>query len=63
LVTAPYSPDLNPIEKMWSKLKAFLRKIKARTADALQAAIREALAAVTPADAIHWFTSCGYTES
>lgn len=39
----PYSPDLNPIEKLWSKVKAFLRKFKARTLDALPNAIQCAL--------------------
>lgn len=59
----PYSPDLNPIEKMWSKVKALLRKAKARTAELLHEAIREALAAVTADDASGWFRSCGYTAS
>lgn len=58
-----YSPDLNPIEKMWSKIKAFLRKAKARTQEALEKAIKEALEAVTPQDAHGWFGSCGYTNS
>jgi len=57
----PYSPDLNPIEKMWSKVKAALRSAKARTQTALEAAIACALAAVTSADAMGWFTSCGYS--
>ena len=55
-----YSPDLNPIEKMWSKMKAILRRLKARTTEELDAAIKIALDAVTPQDAIAWFTSCGY---
>ena len=55
-----YSPDLNPIEKMWSKMKAILRKLKARTQEELDAAIKIALDAVTPQDAIAWFASCGY---
>ena len=58
-----YSPDLNPIEKMWSKIKAYLRKVKARTLDALQEAIKNALQAVTHSDAVGWFASCGYTNS
>jgi transposase len=56
-----YSPDFNPIEKMWSKVKAFLRSAEARTADALQEAIASALASVTPQDARNWFVSCGYS--
>lgn len=59
----PYSPDLNPIEKMWSKVKAALRSAKARTQTALEAAIACALAAVTSADAMGWFASCGYSIS
>jgi transposase len=57
----PYSPDLNPIEKMWSKVKAVLRAAKARTQKALNAAIACALAAVTSADALGWFALCGYS--
>ena len=56
----PYSPDLNPIEKMWSKVKAILRKLKARTEQALITAIAQALESVTAADAKGWFKSCGY---
>jgi transposase len=59
----PYSPDLNPIEKMWSKIKAFLRKAKARTWDALLAAIKAALQEVTASDARGWFQSCGYIQA
>jgi transposase len=56
-----YSPDLNPIEKMWSKLKAFLRKVEARTLPELQDAIAQALQSVTAKDAKNWFASCGYS--
>ena len=56
----PYSPDLNPIEKMWSKIKAILRTSKARTEKALINAIAKALEAVTTSDAKGWFESCGY---
>lgn len=59
----PYSPDLNPIEKMWSKIKAILRAIAARTSPALHRAIRKALLQVTSQDAASWFASCGYTFS
>ena len=58
-----YSPDLNPIEKMWSKMKEFLRAAKARTEEALWAAIATALATVIPQDAIGWFASCGYDNN
>jgi transposase len=56
-----YSPDLNPIEKMWSKVKEALRSAKARTQAALDDAIARAMASVTPADARGWFVSCGYS--
>lgn len=56
-----YSPDLNPIEKMWSKVKEWLRGAEARTGEALQAAIAAALACVTAQDAMNWFASCGYS--
>ena len=55
-----YSPDLNPIEKMRSKVKEWLRSVKVRTQEALWDAIACALAAVTPEDAVGWFTSRGY---
>jgi transposase len=56
-----YSPDLNPIEKMWSKVKQFLRSAEARTCAELLAAIAAALQTVTPQDALNWFASCGYS--
>ena len=55
-----YSPDLNPIEMMWSKVKALLRKAQARTHPDLLHAIASALNAVTPQDALGWFAACGY---
>lgn len=54
------SPDLNPIEKMWSKIKSLLRAMEARTPSDLITAIGQSLARVTPKDALGWFTSCGY---
>ena len=59
----PYSPDFNPIEKMWSKIKAFLRKLKARTEQALLAAIAAALKTISASDARNWFGSCGYIQA
>jgi transposase len=56
----PYSPDLSPIERMFSKLKARLRKAKARTIDALIAAMGEALRDVRPGDIAGWFRHSGY---
>ena len=60
LFLPPYSPDLNPIEKMWSKLKESLRSAQARTLPTLIQAIASALEAITAQDAINWFASCGY---
>jgi transposase len=57
----PYSPDLNPIEKMWSKVKEFLRDAKARTKEELYEAIGSALKTIKPQDAEGWVRSCGYT--
>ena len=57
----PYSPDLNPIEKLWSTVKSFLRKFKARTLDALPNAIQCAFQTVSPSDCSGWFHSCGYS--
>jgi transposase len=57
----PYSPDLNPIEKAWSKFKQYLRSAKARTTEALDQAITEALNTISPANAQAWFAHCGYT--
>ena len=59
----PYSPDFNPVEKMWSKIKAFLRKAKARTWETLLAAIKEAPQDVSASDARNWFQSCGYVQA
>jgi len=55
-----YSPDLNPIELMWSKLKAVLRKFKARTYEEMQTALQQALDAITQADIKGWFKHDGY---
>jgi transposase len=54
-----YSPDLNPIEKMWSKVKNLLRGAEARIPADLITAIGQALAKVTSKDVMGWFTSCG----
>jgi transposase len=59
----PYSPDFNPIEKMWSKVKNLLRGLAARTQPELSQAITQAFRAITPADAQGWFFSCGITAS
>ena len=56
-----YSPDLNPIEMMWSKVKAHLRKIKKRTVETLLEGIKEAMELVTPQDCVGWFSKAGYS--
>ena len=56
----PYSPDMNPIERLFSKLKEALRTAAARTVEALIGAMGEALRAVTPADILGWFGHSGY---
>jgi transposase len=55
-----YSPDFSPIEETFSKLKTFLRRAGARTREALQDAICQALLTVTAQDAHGWFRHCGY---
>jgi len=60
LYLPPYSPDLNPIEKAWSKLKHSLRAAKARTAEALEQAVAGALNTITAHNATAWFHHCGY---
>ena len=56
----PYSPDLNPIEMMWSKIKAYLRKEKARTKELLEKAMGVAISSITVTDILGWFTENGY---
>jgi transposase len=58
LYLPPYSPDLNPIEKAWSKLKKILRDAKARTKEALEKAIAEAIKLITADNARAWFKHC-----
>jgi transposase len=55
----PYSPDLSPIELCWSKLKQFLRSKAARSYEALDQAMTEAVQFITEDDAIGWFNHCG----
>ena len=61
LFLPPYSPDLNPIENCWSKVKARLRTLKPRTYDDLQAALVTAFASVTRLDIQGWLQHCGYS--
>jgi transposase len=55
-----YSPDLNPIEEAFSKIKNLVRKAQARTREALNEAISEAMSAITLEDVAGWFSHCGY---
>ena len=56
-----YSPDFNPVELLWSKVKAILRREKARTFEALEKALKVALDAVSVNDIAGWFKHCGYS--
>ena len=56
----PYSPDFNPIENIWSKVKSGLRRAAARTQEALYEALRQAVGAVTAVDCQNSFAHCGY---
>jgi transposase len=60
LYLPPYSPDFNPIEQSFSKIKSVLERIAARTVDALAAAVGEAPRSFTPGECTNYFTACGY---
>ena len=55
-----YSPDMNPIENCWSKVKSILRSIKPRSPEELLDALEKAFASITQQDILGWFTHCGY---
>jgi len=55
-----YAPHFDPIEKSFSKIKAILQRIAARTSDALQEAVAEALRSFTPDECMNYFAACGY---
>jgi transposase len=63
LYLPPYSPDLNPIEKFFSKLKALLRKAATRTVDALWNEIGSLLSTLSPDECAHYFASCQYVNA
>ncbi len=63
LYLPPYSPDLNPIEKFFSKLKALLRKAATRSQDALWQEIGELLKSVSAGECMNYFKSCGYVNT
>jgi len=58
---APYSPDFNPIEQCWPKIKTFLHGVKARTAEAHDEDLVQAIGFVTKSDIRGWFKHCGYS--
>jgi transposase len=58
----PYSPDLNPIEHAWSKIKTFLRAFGARTVGLLMTAVALAASFITPSDAAGWFKHCNVVK-
>jgi transposase len=60
LYLPPYSPDFNPIEKAFAKLKAKLRKAAARTVDTLWAAVAQIIETFTPSECANYFASAGY---
>ncbi len=60
LYLPPYSPDFNPIEQAWSKIKQQLRSAKARVLEVLEQAAGEAISLITPENAVAWFRHCGY---
>lgn len=61
LYLPPYSPDLTPIEKLWSKVKAILRKERVRSAELLPRAIADAFTLIRPGDCAGWFASAGFS--
>ena len=60
LYLPPYSPDFNPIEPCWAKVKQSLRSAQARTVEVLEVAVAQALASITPQNASAWFAHSGY---
>src|SRR5215204_675140 len=59
----PYSPDLSPIENMWSKIKTDLRRLAARCSESFQAAMQKAFLSVNQSDLEGWYNHCGYKGS
>jgi len=62
LYLPPYSPEFNPIENMWSKIKSNLKKSAARTVDEFHVAIKKAFESVSSFDLTGWFKHCGYSD-
>ena len=63
LYLPPYSPDFNPIEMLWSKIKSILRKWKARTLSQLHSSIPKAYSLISLSDIFAWFRETGYLHS
>ena len=63
LYLPPYSPDFNPIEMMWSKMKTLLRNWKTDTPELLHSVIPDAFSSVSVSDISGWFTASGYCSS
>jgi len=63
LLLPPYSPELNPIEECWSKVKSYLRKVAARTQDELQSALKKVMGLIIGDDARGWFRHSGFAVS
>lgn len=63
LYLPPYSPDLNPIEMMWSKIKSALRKFRAFSSDLLLSHIEDAFRSVSPSDSLGWFRADHYCSN
>lgn len=56
----PYSPEFNPIEKVWAKLKDFVRRVANDTREAFDQAVANAMDTISKSDLIGWYTHCGY---
>jgi transposase len=61
LYLPPYSPDLNPVEHLWSKVKSIVRKLRPRNLEDLATAMHTALGQVSAKDCEGWFSNCGYS--
>ena len=60
LFLPPYSPEFNPIEKLWSKLKEFVRRKTTDSRDLFDDAVADAMNTITASDLVGWFRHCGY---
>ena len=63
LYLPPYSPDLSPIENMWSKIKSYLRKLEARCNETFRKAIKIAFTGIQKTDLLGWYKNCGYLKT